>query len=88
DTIQEAARVERRQLHDAADETAQRIVSDAEKRARQLVREAKEQAAAAIAEAEDRLAEIRLERDAIAEYFQNLRGILGTAEEVQSKAQS
>jgi DNA-binding TFAR19-related protein (PDSD5 family) len=37
-----------------------------------------------VAEAEDRLAQIRLEREAVAGYFESLRGVLSQAEKVHS----
>jgi hypothetical protein len=37
-----------------------------------------------VADAEDRLGKIRIEREAVAGYFENLRGLLSQAEAVSS----
>jgi hypothetical protein len=38
-----------------------------------------------VADAEDRLAQIKIERDAVAGYFESLRGVLTQAEQVANK---
>ncbi len=45
-----------------------------------MTQEAQERSARLIEEAEDRLAKIRIERDAISGYLENLRGVLSHAE--------
>ena len=56
------------------------MLGNAEHRARAIVAEAEERSSRLVAEAEDRLAKIRIERDAVAGYFENLRGVLSQAE--------
>ena len=59
-----------------AQEHARTIVADAQDRVHRMVAEAEERTAAIVAESEDRLAAIRTERDAVAGYLENLRGVL------------
>jgi len=39
-----------------------------------------------VSDAEERLAKIRMERDTVAGYFENLRGVLSQAEKVTSES--
>ena len=59
-------------MRDAEDRAAA-LISDAETRTRDLV-----------TDAEDRLAQIRIERDSVAGYFESLRSVLTQAEKVNS----
>ncbi len=59
-------------------------MAKAESQAKTLVANAEKQTKKLIAEAEDRLAQIRLEREAVAGYFESLRGVLSQAEKVHS----
>jgi len=59
-------------------------VRDAEDRAATLLAEAETRTRELVADAEDRLAQIRIERDAVAGYFESLRGVLTQAEKVNS----
>ena len=67
-----------------AEETARSIVREAEERAAALVDEAEERTQRLVADAEERLAQIRIEREAVAGYFENLRGVLQQAEKVSA----
>ena len=64
----------------AARADADRILADAQARAREIVVEANDRGNALVTEAEDSLSELRIERDAIAGYFESLRGVLSQVE--------
>ena len=49
-----------------------------------MIAEAEARTAALVADAEDRLSQIRIERDAVAGYFESLRSVLKQAEHVAS----
>jgi cell division septum initiation protein DivIVA len=68
-----------------AEETAQDILTDAEDRAKTMVDEAEEKTSRLVSDADDRLAAIRLEREAVAGYFESLRGVLSQAEKVSNQ---
>ena len=63
-----------RQLLENAESRSKAIIADAEKRSAQLVQDA-----------EERLTKIKQERDTVAGYFENLRGVLQQAEEAVSE---
>ena len=65
-----------------AEDNAHRIVRDAEKKAKALVAEATKRTRLLVSDAEDRLGQIRIERDAVAGYFESLRSVLTQAERV------
>jgi hypothetical protein len=50
-----------------------------------MVAEAEERSTRLVRDAEERLAELREERDAIAQYFESLRGALRSAEPVDAE---
>ena len=58
---------------------ADEIVRAAEETARSLVEDGRVRNAQLVADAEDRLAQLRIERDAVAGYFESLRGFLSKA---------
>lgn len=62
-----------------ADRTAADILANAEARGRAMVDEAQARTDRLVADAEERLAKIRIERDAVAGYFEGLRGVLSRA---------
>ena len=68
-----------------ADATARSVLENAETRAAALLRDAEERTTAMVDEAEDRLARIRVERDAVAGYFEGLRGVLSQAETLSTR---
>jgi predicted permease len=70
-----------------ADETGRTIVAEAEERAAALIEDAEERTRRLVADAEERLAQIRIERDAVAGYFESLRGVLKQAEQVTSETE-
>ncbi|HEY8589964.1 MAG TPA: hypothetical protein VIL55_10470, partial [Naasia sp.] len=82
DTLEIAAERDNRVKREEAAEIAAATVEEAEDRARRVVSEAEERARALLTDAEERLAEIRHERDEVAAYFENLRGVLTHAEKV------
>ena len=51
-------------------------MADAQERVHRMVEDAEARTADIVADAEDRLAAIRTERDAVAGYLENLRGVL------------
>ena len=59
-------------------------MANAEARAKALIADADKQSKQLVADAEDRLAQIRLEREAVAGYFESLRGVLSQAEKVNN----
>jgi hypothetical protein len=67
---------------DRAAEDADRVLREAQTRARALVASAEEQTRALVADAEERLTQIRIERDAVAGYFESLRSMLHQADSV------
>jgi len=60
-----------------AEATAKDIVSKAEEKAAALVRDAETKAADSLKQSREQLAELRAERDAIAEYIESLRSVVG-----------
>jgi DivIVA domain-containing protein len=64
----------------AAEEEAARILHDAQEAARASRSAGEDQTRALVVDAEKRLAQIRIERDAVAGYFESLRGVLLQAE--------
>ena len=60
-------------------------MANAEARARTLVEEAEHRSAALTADAEERLAKIRIERETVAGYLENLKGALQQVESVASE---
>ncbi len=46
------------------------------------MRDAEKRSAKLVSDAEERLAQIRIEREAVAGYFESLRGVLSQAEKV------
>jgi hypothetical protein len=75
-----------RTVRDSADAHAKEVVETAEARAKALVDDAERRAAELVSDAEERLAKIRIERDTVAGYFENLRGVLSQAEKVSSES--
>ena len=74
----------RHALRGAARAHAERIVRDAEERAAALISDAETRTRDLVTDAEDRLAQIRIERDSVAGYFESLRSVLTQAEKVNS----
>ena len=72
-------------IHDSASKEAARLLADAEHRSKTLLADAEKQSADLLADAEERLTQIRLEREAVAGYFESLRGVLSQAEKVSSQ---
>jgi hypothetical protein len=50
-----------------------------------MIADAEKQAEALLGDAEARLAQIQQEREAVADYFESLRGVLSQAEKVSSQ---
>ena len=67
-----------------AEKVAAGIVRDAQERADALIEEAEERTQRLVADAEERLSQIRIEREAVAGYFENLRGMLQQADKVSA----
>ncbi|MEP6479060.1 MAG: hypothetical protein ABJB03_06690, partial [Rhodoglobus sp.] len=63
----------------------QQLLDDAEARSKATIEEAEKHAAQLVSEAEERLAKIRIERESVAGYLENLRGVLQQAEKVASE---
>ena len=84
DTLEAAGQANEKASRIRADELAAEILANAEARGASLVAEAQERTDALVADAEERLAKIRIERDAVAGYFTNLRTVLTNAEQVAS----
>ena len=59
-----------------AEKASREMIADAEKKAAELIREAEEQAEEKISHMERRLAELRTERDTIADYLASLRQVV------------
>ena len=70
------------EVRDRADEEARQRIAEAHEQARKLISDAEERTRALVADAEDRLSQIRIERDAVAGYFESLRGVLSQAQQV------
>lgn len=81
---QEAVR-EAHSLHERATARVAHISAEAEEKASRLISEAQDRASAMIAEAESALADLRVEREAVAQYFEGLRLVLGQASDVMSE---
>ena len=60
-----------------AQAVAREILATAEEKAASLVRDAETKAADALKQSREQLAELRTERDAIAEYIESLRAVVG-----------
>jgi hypothetical protein len=69
-------------VRDKADEEARERIAAAHDQARKLIADAEERTRALVADAEDRLSQIQIERDAVAGYFESLRGVLTQAEQM------
>jgi hypothetical protein len=80
DQLSTSGIAEARAITEDAQTAATATRRDAEKTAKKLIADAQKQAKALIADAEDRLAKIRVEREAVAGYFENLRGLLAGAD--------
>ena len=79
------ARVTAKELKVASEQTAERIIREAEDRANEMLREATESTRALVTDAEDRMKQIRVEREAVAGYFESLRSVLSQAERVSNE---
>ena len=77
--LETKVRTEIAKVRDKADEEARERVAAAHDQARKLIADAEERTRALVADAEDRLAQIKIERDAVAGYFESLRGVLTQA---------
>ena len=77
---------EARAIRDGAEAHAKEVVDAAEARAKSLVDDAERRTSQLVSDAEERLAKIRIERDTVAGYFENLRGVLQQAEKVSSES--
>jgi vacuolar-type H+-ATPase subunit H len=53
------------------------VLTNADERSRSILADAQQRADDLVGDAEERLAEITRERDAVADYFENLRGMIG-----------
>ena len=84
DQLDFGAREEAKELKQRSQDEAEQIVLDARAAAKELLDEAEVRTRALVADAEDRLSQIRIERDAVAGYFESLRGVLTQAERVTS----
>lgn len=80
--LDSGAREEATARRKQAEDDANRVVREAEKKAQALVTEATKRTRLLVSDAEDRLAQIRIERDAVAGYFESLRSVLTQAEKV------
>ena len=80
DKLLTSSKAEAKSTIEAARASAADTVKTAEKRAKDLVSEAEKRAKTLLGDAEDRLVQIRLERESVAGYLQNLRGVLASAE--------
>jgi uncharacterized protein YjgD (DUF1641 family) len=78
------ARDEAKVQRSAANDEAERIVREAEERAAALLADTETRTRELVTDAEDRLAQIRIERDAVAGYFESLRSVLTQAEKVNA----
>jgi len=85
DQLDTGARNEAKAEKKLADDTAERVVRDAEEKARAILAESELRTRALVSDAEDRLSQIRIERDAVAGYFESLRSVLTQAERVTSE---
>ncbi len=61
------------------------LITNAEERAASLVSDAENRATAMLSEAESAVANLRVEREAVAQYFEGLRLVLGQASDVMSE---
>jgi hypothetical protein len=69
-----------------AEAAAKDILSKAEEKAAALVRDAETKAAGSLKQSREQLAELRAERDAIAEYIESLRAVVGKMTKKAPKA--
>jgi regulator of protease activity HflC (stomatin/prohibitin superfamily) len=72
-------------LRDSATRESTKLLADANAQAKTLVADAEKQSAELLSDAEERLSQIRSEREAVAGYFESLRGVLSQAEKVSSQ---
>jgi hypothetical protein len=82
DALEMTIEVDGRARREAAETEAADLLADARERAAAILSEAEERSTRLVRDAEERLAELREERDAIAQYFESLRGALRSAEPV------
>ena len=82
DAIDVDAKAEARELRDRSGNEAAEILSNAEARAKAMVKDADKRTATLVTDAEERLSQIRIEREAVAGYFESLRTVLSQAEKV------
>ena len=61
------------------------MLENAESRSRAMIADAERRSAELVSDAEERLAKIRIERDTVAGYLENLRGVLQEAEKVTAE---
>jgi len=67
-------------VREAADDYATKTTTEAESKASAMVIEAERRVADLVSDAEERLPKIRVEREAVGHYLQNLRGVLTEAD--------
>jgi cell division septum initiation protein DivIVA len=85
DSVEADARAEVKAARKDAEVTAAQIVRSAEDRAREIIEEADERTRKLVSDAEERLSQIKIEREAVAGYFESLRGVLTQAEQVTAE---
>ena len=85
DGVEERVRVESKATKDRADAAAAEILATADAAAKKTVDEADSRSEQLVSDAEERLAKIRVERDAVAGYFEGLRGALSQAEKTAAE---
>jgi hypothetical protein len=87
EAIEKEMRSEVKAARKDAENSAREIVRSAEDRAAAIIAEAEERTRTLVADAEERLSQIRIEREAVAGYFESLRSVLTQAEQVTADSE-
>src|SRR6185437_5701706 len=87
EAIEKEMRSEVKTARKEAENSAREIVRTAEDRAAAIIEDAEERTRRLVADAEERLSQIRIERKAVAGYFESLRSVLTQAEQVTAETE-
>jgi len=80
------AAAEARQMRLAAEQRAAEIITEAERRAHTTFTDAENRAEKALAAAEDRMTQLKVERVAVARYFESLGDVVNNAQRLERSA--
>ena len=83
-TLDSTSKASAKKTRDDAAANARDVLGNAEARAAAIMDDAEKRSSQLVSEAEERLAKIMLERDTVAGYLENLRGVLQQAEKMSA----